>query len=304
MFTEDEARSLTQQILALATADQTSVGLDAGRTTNLRFARSSPTTSGETDSLSIRIGSTFGKRSGSTTINQRDPASLAAAVRLAEEIARRAPEDPEAMPALPPQTYPSIPHAFDADTAEHGAEALADGVALALAAARQHGLIAAGYVETSASSSAIASSNGNFGYHRYTESTLSETFRTADGKGSGWASAAATKIADLDFAGAAATAAKKASASAKARTLAPGSYVTILEPAVVADLVGLLGYALDGRSANEGRSYFSKPGGGTRIGETLFGQDITIRSDPGDPGGRGRARSCRRHRATGSSRAS
>jgi predicted Zn-dependent protease len=203
-------------------------------------------------------------------------------VRRAEAIAERAPEDPEQMPLLPPQTYASIPHAWDDDTAERGGEALADGVARALAVAKDAGLVAAGYVQTSATADAIASSTGLFGYHRATQATLSETFRTQDAKGSGWGSSAATKIRDLDFGGAAATAAKKAALSAQARPLDPGRYVTILEPAVVADLVGLFAYSMDGRQADEGRSYFARPGGGTRIGEQLFGADISLRSDPTD----------------------
>jgi predicted Zn-dependent protease len=37
--------------------------------------------------------------------------------------------------------------------------------------------------------------------------------------------------------------------------------------------------SLDARTADEGRSAFSKPGGGSRIGEKLFGA-LTLRSDP------------------------
>ena len=38
----------------------------------------------------------------------------------------------------------------------------------------------------------------------------------------------------------------------------------ILEPQAVADLLGMIVMAFDARSAEEGRSYFSKPGGGTK----------------------------------------
>ena len=57
----------------------------------------------------------------------------------------------------------------------------------------------------------------------------------------------------------------------------------ILEPQAVADLVSLIIFAFDARSAEEGRSYFSKPGGGTRIGEKVFAEKVTLRSDPTDP---------------------
>ena len=54
----------------------------------------------------------------------------------------------------------------------------------------------------------------------------------------------------------------------------------ILEPQAVADLLGWLTGAFNARRADEGRSFFSKPGGGTRIGEKLFPETITVRSDP------------------------
>jgi len=56
----------------------------------------------------------------------------------------------------------------------------------------------------------------------------------------------------------------------------------VLEPAAVAELTGFLLWALNARSADEGRSFFAKPGGGNRIGETIFGPSVTLRSDPTD----------------------
>jgi hypothetical protein len=51
----------------------------------------------------------------------------------------------------------------------------------------------------------------------------------------------------------------------------------------VTDLVPLLAPALNARTADEGRSPFSKPGGGTRIGDKVMDERITLYSDPGDP---------------------
>jgi predicted Zn-dependent protease len=47
--------------------------------------------------------------------------------------------------------------------------------------------------------------------------------------------------------------------------------------------VQLLAFSLDARSADEGRSAFSKQGGGTRIGEKLIDERVSILSDPSDP---------------------
>jgi predicted Zn-dependent protease len=56
----------------------------------------------------------------------------------------------------------------------------------------------------------------------------------------------------------------------------------ILEPAAVVGIGIFLAGALDRREADEGRSAFSKPGGGNRVGEKLFGENVTLRSDPRD----------------------
>jgi predicted Zn-dependent protease len=57
----------------------------------------------------------------------------------------------------------------------------------------------------------------------------------------------------------------------------------ILEPQAVADLVRLMGFSLDARSADEGRSAFTRQGGGNRIGEKIVDERVTILSDPFDP---------------------
>ena len=75
----------------------------------------------------------------------------------------------------------------------------------------------------------------------------------------------------------------KARSSAKPTRLAPGRYTVVLEPAAVSDLFGWLYGAFSARRADEGRSFFSKPGGGNRLGEKLFPEWVTVRNDPTDP---------------------
>ena len=56
----------------------------------------------------------------------------------------------------------------------------------------------------------------------------------------------------------------------------------ILEAQAVADLLGGLPDAMGARAADEGRSFFSKPGGGNRVGEQLFSELVTLKTDPFD----------------------
>ncbi len=52
----------------------------------------------------------------------------------------------------------------------------------------------------------------------------------------------------------------------------------------MADLLIYQLWSASGRDATEGRTVFSKPGGGTRIGEKLAELPLTLRSDPDEPG--------------------
>ena len=66
--------------------------------------------------------------------------------------------------------------------------------------------------------------------------------------------------------------------------LPAGRYETILPPSAVADLMIYLSWSMDGRGAQEGRTVFSAPGGGTRVGETLTDLPLTLYSDPAAAG--------------------
>lgn len=281
MLTRDDARSITDRILRLSAADEAEVSVSGGDTTHLRFARNTPSTSGTYSDPSITIRSTFGKKSGSATINQFDDDSLADGVKRSEALAKLAPEDPEFVPALGPQRYEKV-SAFSEASAEAGAAPMALGAAVCIKDAVDRGLVAAGFTESRARFSALANSRGVFGYHRATGAYAAETVRTEDASGSGWASTAAGDIHDIDYAAVSSSAIDKALASKEPQALEPGTYVAILEPACVANLVGNMMYSMNARSADEGRNYFASPAGGNRIGEKLFGSDIDIVSDPTD----------------------
>ncbi len=59
-----------------------------------------------------------------------------------------------------------------------------------------------------------------------------------------------------------------------------GRYETVLPPDAVADLMALLAWSTSGRDAEEGRSVFSAPGGGTKVGQRLSTLEFSLRSDP------------------------
>ncbi len=228
-----------------------------------------------------QITSREGGRSGSTTTDELDESALREAVARSEALLAAARPDPEQVEGLGPQDYPPIP-AFDEATAAAGPIERRDGVKPALELSRGLGLAASGFFENTARWAAIANKKGNFGFHRSTSADYSTTMRTADGTGSGYASFSSPRLSDIDASRLAERAAKKAETSAQPRDLPPGRYTVILEPAAVADLLGFMSFSLNARAADEGRSFLSKPGGGNRLGEKLFADGVTLRSDPFD----------------------
>jgi predicted Zn-dependent protease len=65
--------------------------------------------------------------------------------------------------------------------------------------------------------------------------------------------------------------------------LAPGRYDTTLPSSAVADLMVPLYWTASAREAHDGRTAFSRPDGGTRVGERLSDVPVEVYSDPNDP---------------------
>lgn len=287
LLTRDQAKSLTDRVLAMSSADQTRVNVSSQWSGNTRFADASISTAGAFVDTSVTVTVTFGRRRASATTNVLDDAALKQTVDRAMTLARLSPEDPELMPELGPQTYVAVA-AFIERSADLDPESRAAAVKRAVDAATGAGKAAgsvfvAGFLAANAQVMAVATSAGLFAYHRTTDADFSMTVRTPDGTGSGWAHGGARDWGAIDPASIGRIAAQKAVASRNPQTIAAGKYTALLEPQAVNDLIPLLAAALDARSADEGRSPFSKAGGGNRIGERVTDERVTLLSDPRDP---------------------
>jgi predicted Zn-dependent protease len=283
MMDEAGGRALAQKILGLSQAESCIVTIDGGEGRHVRFAQNRATTNGAPSSLSVSVESHYGKRSGSASGTDLSDDGLAALVRASEDIAQRAPENPEFMPPLGPQTYAPTAAFADATAGATPAQ-LADAVAPVLKAAEAQKLQASGYLEVGAGFSVFATSKGLFAYDRGTNALHTVTARTPDGTGSGWAGTTHVDFSKLDAPGLGSIAIDKALKSQNPQPLEPGKYTVILEPSAVSDLIGILvGDEFDQRSADEGRNFATKMGGGSLLGEKIFGENVTIYSDPADP---------------------
>jgi predicted Zn-dependent protease len=281
IYTEDQAKAILDKVVKLSKADQCSATLSGSNGGNIRYALNSVSTSGNVSDADLAVEVAFGKRVGTATINTFDDASLEAVVRRAEELARLAPENPEFVPAIDKQAYkPS--GTFVEKTAAITPEYRAQVAAACIEPCRKDKLVAAGFFSDSQSFSAVANSKGNFGYQKSTGMDFTCTVRTDDGHGSGWVARNLADVSKFDAKSDIRTAIEKARGSVGAKALEPGKYTVIMEPAATAGLISFMMFGFDARSADEGRSFLSKKGGGNKLGEKLFDERVSIHADPWD----------------------
>lgn len=281
MVDERQAREILEKALRLSQAEECTVRLFGRSGGNIRYARNTVTTAGAQQNTSLSVSSSFGRRTGNASINELDDASIERAVRRSEELARLAPENPEHMPVLGPQTYTPSPAYFES-TATITPEFRAEVAAAGIVPAKGRECTAAGFLSDGAGFSAMLNSKGLFGYHQSSDVDFSLTVRSDDGTGSGYVTRDANDVRKFDAKAASAIALEKAVASRNPRAIEPGKYTVILEPEASVELIqNMMGF--DARNAEEGRSWLSAAGGKTRLGEKLMDERVTIYSDPAHP---------------------
>jgi predicted Zn-dependent protease len=176
---------------------------------------------------------------------------------------------------------------FDDDAPETGIEVFGPFVpqlASAFERARSEGRLLYGYAEHTTSTVFLGTSTGLRKRHTNSQGTVECTGKTSDLASSSWVGRATGDFTDVDVDEMHDRLAQRLAWSKNHIDLPAGRYDVILEPSATADMC-LFGYfSASARAADEGRSVYSKTGGGNRIGEKLFGDGVTLASDPREPG--------------------
>ena len=281
MLTREQSQAMVKRILSFSTFPECTVSIRESEQSFVRFANNGVTTAGLTTERTITVSSTREARTGTAQASEMDESALRAVVARSEQIASIAPPSAEHMAPLGEQQYPPVP-AMDPETAEARSGIMVPHVRAVIDAAAAKKLIAAGFFERSTDASTLANKHGLFGYLRSADTGLSTTIRNPEGTSSGWASQPAARISEISGAALAETAIQKCLRWKNPRRLDPGKYTVVLEPTAVNDLLGMFGFSFSARNAEEGRSFLSKKGGGTQLGEKLFSESVTLVTDPFD----------------------
>jgi predicted Zn-dependent protease len=281
ILTQEETKRICDKVMSLTKADECEVKLTGNRTGNIRYARNAVSTAGLIEDTQLAVAVAYGKKQGVAVINEFDDKSLERVVRRAEDLARLAPDNPEFVSTPEKQAYKAS-NTFSKSTADIDPEFRAQVAAYSIENSRKNKLVAAGFFTDSTSFETVANSKGIFGHQEETGLNFTCTVRTEDGRGSGWVRRDAGDANKFDAREASDVAIEKALRSVEAKALEPGRYTVILEPAATSDLLAYMFQGFDARQADEGRSFLAKKGGGNRLGEKLFDEQVNIWADPWD----------------------
>jgi predicted Zn-dependent protease len=153
-----------------------------------------------------------------------------------------------------------------------------------LRVARAAGRKLYGFAEHELTSTFLGTSAGLRRRHDQPTGRVELNAKSADMARSAWAGIATRDFTDVDIAGLDARLTERLGWAERAVSLPAGRYETLLPPSAVSDLLTYLYWSAGAKEAAEGRTVFSKPGGGTRIGERLSPMPVTLSSDPRAPG--------------------
>ncbi|MEV8637489.1 metallopeptidase TldD-related protein [Streptosporangium sp. NPDC051023] len=276
-------QEIIEKALDLSTADDTVVIVDETSSANLRFAGNTLTTNGVTRSSQLTVISIAGRGVGVVSRAAVRPEQLADIVAAADHAAEDAQPSEDARPLI------EGARSADWDAAPEPTSigvfgAFAPALGEAFAAAEAGGRRLYGFAEQVVTTTFIGTSTGTRLRHTQPTGRFELNAKSPDMKRSAWAGVATRDFSDVDVATLDASLARRLEWAKNRIDLPAGRYETLLPPTAVADLMIYLYWTAGARDALEGRTVFSRPGGGTRVGDTLSPLPVRLYSDPAVPG--------------------
>ncbi len=281
------AQDLVEHALAVSTADDC-VAIAHHRTSaNLRWANNTLTTNGAMRSIDVTIIS-FARRPGgvsaasvSSSASSRE--QVTALVEGADAAARAsgpAADANDLVAGTVDEQWDDAPAETDIHVFDDFAPALGE----AFDRARAGGRILYGFVDHHVTTTYVGSSTGLRLRHVQPTGHYACTGKTAFLTESAWVGGATRDFVGVDALALEATLEQRLGWARRRVDLSAGRYDTILPPTAVADLMIYAYWSAGARDAHDGQSVYSRPGGGTRIGEQIVRPEATLFSDPAYPG--------------------
>ncbi|WP_125777355.1 metallopeptidase TldD-related protein [Antribacter gilvus] len=279
------AQEIVERVLELSRADGTIVLVTETSTANLRWANNGLTTNGLMRDRAVTVIATVagaeGTAAGVVGRSAVGPDELEALVRAAERAARDNGPAEDAQPLVAGDAAPDFADA-PGETSPEAFATVAPALGEAFGRAEAEGRTLFGYVEHGVVTTYLGSSTGVRLRHEQPTGTFGMTGKA--GAGSAWVGHSARDLSDVDVAALDAQLAQRLGWAERRVDLPAGRYDTVLPPTCVADLLVYAYLMMDARDAHDGRSPFSRAGGGTRVGDNLSSRPVSLWSDPAVPG--------------------
>ncbi|WP_066949136.1 metallopeptidase TldD-related protein [Streptomyces lushanensis] len=282
---------IVERALEMSAADGCVVIADEHSSANLRWAGNALTTNGVTRGRTLTVIATVdgarGTASGVVSRSAVTAEDLEPLVRAAEAAARGAGPAEDAQPLVGRDQAGPASGDFTDAPAETTSAVYADfapALGESFARARAGGRELYGFANHELTSTYLGTSTGVRLRHDQPNGTLELNAKSPDRTRSAWAGRATRDFKDVDPAVLDAELAQRLAWAERKIDLPAGRYETLLPPTAVADLLIYQLWSSTARDTAEGRTVFSRPGGGTRIGERLSELPLTLRTDPNEPG--------------------
>jgi predicted Zn-dependent protease len=286
MYSRDEVKAVTDRVLNMTKADAAEVDFSGGERSATRFANSNITANMVQFDQNLTLTVYYGTRSASSSTREFDDAALKEMVDDAQTRAQQARDNAEMLPLLEgPQDYIAVDAAL-ASGVNFGPAERARMVKQSLDICQKKGVVGSGYIPKVYQTTCTANTKGLFAYYQYAEAGFILTCRTPDGGGSGWSGITGVKeVGLIDATHLTEVAADKALRSQKPRAIEPGRYTTILEPRANARFLSLMMNLFNARTVEGvvGNYFTGAQSGSSKVGEKLFSDAVTIKSDVGNP---------------------
>ena len=289
--TDVAAQEVVERALALSETDGCIVLAQETSDANLRWAANTLTTNGVMRGRQLTVIATSDGAEGTATgVVGRSNVSLEdveALVRSAEKAAREGRPAEDARPLATPADLPTSGQGWDEAPAETSIgvfASMAQSLGDVFGRARSEGRELFGFAEHQMSTVYLGSSTGVRVRHAQPTGRIEVTGKTSDWSRSSWVGQSTRDFSDIDVTQVDAELARRLGWAARRVDLEAGRYETLLPPSAVADLLVYLYWTAVAREADDGRTVFSRQGGGTRVGERLADAPLRIWSDPQAPG--------------------
>jgi predicted Zn-dependent protease len=250
---------------------------------NLRWANNTLTTNGVMHAIDVTVIAFQGEGNASvsgTAASLEQVTALVASADRAAAIAEAADDRAELVTGDAARDWDDAP----GDTSIQVFDRFATQLGEAFRQADAERRILYGFVFHEVTTTYLGSSTGLRLRHVQPTGHYGCTGKNAELTNSAWVGGATRDFSEVDGARMASDLATRLSWGERRTDLPAGRYDTILPPTAVSDLMIDAYGSAGARNAGDGQTIFSRPGGGTRIGEQMVASGVRLYSDPAYPG--------------------